>query len=68
MTQLVLKSFGVNTDNYCVNGGKKLHSPGNLTVEGDWSNGAFFLAAKALGSDLEIKNLTLKVTAYHNAL
>ena len=32
-------------------------SPGELTVEGDWSNGAFFLAAKALGNDIEVNNL-----------
>ncbi len=28
-----------------------------ITVEGDWSNGAFWLAAKALGSDLDVRNL-----------
>lgn len=33
------------------------HSPGRIEVEGDWSNGAFFLAAKALGSDLTVTNL-----------
>ena len=33
------------------------HTPGQIQVEGDWSNGAFFLAAKALGSDLTITNL-----------
>ena len=33
------------------------HSPGCVAVEGDWSNAAFFLAAKALGSDLEVTNL-----------
>jgi len=32
-------------------------SPGTITVEGDWSNGAFFLAAKALGSDLAVLGL-----------
>ena len=32
-------------------------SPGTVTVEGDWSNGAFFLAANALGSQLQISNL-----------
>ncbi len=35
----------------------RFRSPGKLTVEGDWSNGAFWLGAKALGSDLEIRNL-----------
>ena len=33
------------------------HSPDSVAVEGDWSNAAFFLAAKALGSDLEVNNL-----------
>ena len=32
-------------------------SPGRLVVEGDWSNGAFFLAAKALGNNIEVSNL-----------
>lgn len=32
-------------------------SPGSVTVEGDWSNAAFFLAAKALGSNVAIENL-----------
>ena len=32
-------------------------SPGVIAVEGDWSNGAFFLAAKALGSPVEVTNL-----------
>ena len=32
-------------------------TPGTITVEGDWSNGAFWLAANALGSDLAIMQL-----------
>ncbi len=32
-------------------------SPGMVTVEGDWSNGAFLLAAKALGCDLTVLGL-----------
>ena len=35
----------------------KFHSPGVITVEGDWSNGAFWLAAQALGSDLRVTGL-----------
>lgn len=34
------------------------HSPGNVTVEGDWSNGAFWLVANALGCDLSIHGLS----------
>ena len=59
MTQLALSIFGVNTDNYCVKGNFPFHSPGNLTVEGDWSNGAFWLAANALGNSLSVTNLDL---------
>ena len=33
------------------------HSPGSVTVEGDWSNGAFWLAANSLGSELTISGL-----------
>ena len=38
-------------------GGRYFHSPGTVAVEGDWSNGAFWLAAKALGSELDVRNL-----------
>ncbi len=34
-----------------------LVSPGEISVEGDWSNGAFFLAASALGSRIDVQNL-----------
>ena len=33
------------------------HSPEYVAVEGDWSNGAFWLAANALGCDLSIRGL-----------
>ena len=35
----------------------RYHTPGKIEVEGDWSNGAFFLAAKAMGNDITIANL-----------
>lgn len=35
------------------------HSPGTVIVEGDWSNGAFFLAAAALGNDVIVNNLAM---------
>jgi len=38
-------------------GAPSYHTPGQIEVEGDWSNGAFFLAAKALGNDLSVTNL-----------
>ena len=33
------------------------HTPGYVTVEGDWSNSAFFLAAQQLGSAVTVTNL-----------
>ncbi len=33
------------------------HSPGTVQVEGDWSNGAFFITAAMLGSDLSVQGL-----------
>lgn len=57
MTQRALSAFGVSTNQYSVSGCRPFATPGSLTVEGDWSNSAFFLAANALGSDLEIKGL-----------
>lgn len=34
------------------------HSPGIVTVEGDWSNAAFFLAANQLGNSVTVTNLS----------
>jgi 3-phosphoshikimate 1-carboxyvinyltransferase len=57
MTQKALALFGINTCDFHIQGGQRFRSPGYVNVEGDWSNGAFFLAANALGSRLEIGNL-----------
>lgn len=57
MTQHVLKNFAVDTENYHVHGCVPYHSPGNVSIEGDWSNAAFFLAANELGNCVEIFNL-----------
>jgi len=57
ITQKVLRQFGVSTDDFCLEGSYPYHSPGTVTVEGDWSNGAFFLVARELGHDVEILNL-----------
>lgn len=37
-----------------------INCPKKYVVEGDYSNGAFFLAASALGADITVKNLPLK--------
>ena len=57
MTRQAMAMFQIHTDDLCVNGGQNYHSPSKITVEGDWSNGAFWLAAKALGSSVEIGGL-----------
>ena len=57
MTKSVFKTFGAKTDgiHYC--NISPFHSPGEITVEGDWSNGAFFIAAAALGNEVSIHGL-----------
>lgn len=57
MTVQALASFGVTTDGLHICGSYPFHSPKDICVEGDWSNGAFFVVAKALGSDIAINNL-----------
>ncbi len=56
MTQYVMERFGQDTWNYHISPGT-YQSPETMAVEGDWSNGAFFLAANALGSSVAVKNL-----------
>ena len=57
MTQKALSLFSVDSTDFTLSGEKTFHSPGTLTVEGDWSNGAFFLAANTLGNQLTVENL-----------
>lgn len=57
MTQHALSVFGKVTERYSVTGGLPLISPGRICVEGDWSNAAFFLAARATGSSVEVSGL-----------
>ena len=56
ITKKVLKDFGVNVDGKIL-GTFPFRSPGDITVEGDWSNAAFFIAAKAMNSKLSISGL-----------
>ena len=57
MTLDALRAFGADikfdseTNTYTVNGKDNLHSPARVTVGGDWSNAAFFLAAGAIGEE-----------------
>ena len=60
MTQKAMNLFGIETDGFHVKGGQVYHSPETVDVEGDWSNAAFFLAAQALGSELDVLGLDPK--------
>ena len=48
LTRQVIRQFGADPDHL---GNVQFQSPGKITVEGDWSNGAFFLAATHLNPD-----------------
>ncbi len=51
----IMKKFGVTTEKtengYIVPEGQKFTSPDIFEIEGDWSNGAFWLVAGAIGSE-----------------
>lgn len=55
MTMSALETFGADIRNdgnrFIIRGGKGYSSPGTASVEGDWSNAAFWLCAGAIGSD-----------------
>lgn len=61
MTVSALNAFHVRvaqrSDGYDIPGGQIFHSPGVAYAEGDWSNAAFFLAARALGSEVRVDGL-----------
>lgn len=57
MTLEALSMFGVVSDGFQIRGSYPFHSPGQVKVEGDWSNAAFFLTAAALGNDIQVTNL-----------
>ncbi len=64
MTISALENFGITIEEtekdglpeYHIKGGQK-YRPCNISVEGDYSQAAFFYVAAALGSEIEIKNL-----------
>lgn len=58
LTQQVLNRFGITTDGYRIRGGLPFRSSGHFTVEGDWSNGAFFLTAGAIGNAVYVTGLS----------
>lgn len=63
MTVAALKEFGVRVHivpgGYDIPGSQTFVSPGSVRAEGDWSNAAFWLAACALGSDVQVTGLNM---------
>lgn len=55
MTEKALAQFSADCEAL---GTQRFHTPGTLQIEGDWSNAAFFLAAKHLGQPLEVAGLS----------
>ena len=62
MTLSAMRDFGVNVtvteDGWHICGSQK-YIPQNYTVEGDWSQAAFFMTAAALGGCITINNLRM---------
>ncbi len=61
MTANALSKFGIRTelteDDRVIIPGAQKYSPAELTVEGDWSNAAFFLAMEQLGHEVYVEGL-----------
>ncbi len=66
MTLEVLNKYGITIEKYPsgykIPGGQRYSSPGSSSVEGDWSNGAFFIASGALNGSVTIEGLDLNST------
>lgn len=63
LTRATLAKFRVQTqqrpNGFFVRGGQTYRSPGTVTVEGDWSNTAFFLAAGAMHTPVACTGLSI---------
>ena len=57
LTRDALSQFGAHIYGDNISPSLPLRSPGILTVEGDWSNAAFFFAANTLGSAVQLEGL-----------
>ena len=57
LTQSVMEMFQVDTAGFHIKGNQTFKTPGKITIEGDWSNAAFFLAANAMDSQIDVQNL-----------
>jgi 3-phosphoshikimate 1-carboxyvinyltransferase len=63
MTIRTLNRFGIviqKTDcGYFIKGNQPYLSPGEMTIEGDWSNSAFWICAGAISGEISVKGLAL---------
>ncbi len=60
MTADALRKFGIKvefSENKIIIEGGQTYKPTEVSAEGDWSNGAFFLALSALGNDVDVEGL-----------
>jgi 3-phosphoshikimate 1-carboxyvinyltransferase len=61
LTRNKLRKFGISvialSDGWLIPGGQKYTPPKSLSIEGDWSNAAFWIAANALGSNIKVTGL-----------
>lgn len=61
MTMATLRRFRIRIfftgEEFWIPGGQTYKSPGTVSVEGDWSNAAFFLTAGALGAPVTVTGL-----------
>ena len=61
MTLSTLKQFGIEieqgNDEYIIKGNQKYTSPKTLTIEGDWSNAAFWLCGGAISGEIKCTGL-----------
>ena len=62
MTMDVLRTFGADIvpgdHMYVIKPAGAYHSPGEIRIEGDWSAGAYWIAAQSLGSDVTVEGLS----------
>lgn len=63
ITRSVLDKFGIKIEDtkegYFIKGGQEYIAPSELSVEGDWSNAAFFLVGGSIGKGVSVSGLDL---------
>lgn len=62
MTLQSMQRFGVTAlstnGGWSITGNQTYKAPSDISIEGDWSNSAFWLVANALGSDIQVTGLS----------